>query len=273
MIVTGANGSIGREITKSLVGRSYHVIMACRDMAIGEVAMREIVATTRCSVSAISLMQLDLSSIACVERFATQLEAQNAKIYGLVNNAGATNRHFSLTADGFESTIAVNYLGIVLLTRLLLPLMAQGAGIANVVSVMAGANRIDKDLFTPAEGQFTQLGSYAKSKAALMVFTASLSEVLHGRITVNAADPGIVSSNIITLNRWFDPLADVLFRPLIKSPARGAIPIVAAVQPSTTGFVFRGKSCSPIHAQFVQHPLKQWLWNETWRLLGRDEVL
>ena len=43
-----------------------------------------------------------------------------------------------------------------------------------------------------------------------------------GGLYVDGADPGIVDTNIITQHRWYDSLADVLFRPLILSPERGA---------------------------------------------------
>ena len=37
-----------------------------------------------------------------------------------------------------------------------------------------------------------------------------------------AADPGIVSTDIITMHMWFDPLTDILFRPFIRTPRQGA---------------------------------------------------
>lgn len=48
-----------------------------------------------------------------------------------------------------------------------------------------------------------------------MLFTIELSERLREKgITVNAADPGIVSTDIITMHQWFDPLTDIFFRPI-----------------------------------------------------------
>lgn len=56
-----------------------------------------------------------------------------------------------------------------------------------------------------------------------MLFTLELSERLKDKeITVNAADPGIVSTDIITMHQWFDPLTDILFRPFIRTPRQGA---------------------------------------------------
>ncbi len=40
----------------------------------------------------------------------------------------------SITVDGFERTVSVNYVGPYLLTRKLIPLMVRGARIVNMVS-------------------------------------------------------------------------------------------------------------------------------------------
>ena len=46
------------------------------------------------------------------------------------------------------------------------------------------------------------------------------------------ADPGVVNTGIITQHRWYDPLADVFFRPFIKSPEKGSIPLYRAATES-----------------------------------------
>ncbi len=62
----------------------------------------------------------------------------------------------------------------------------------------------------------------------MWLFTRELSErVKDSGITVNAADPGIVSTNIIRMDMWFDPLTDLLFRPCIRTPKQGAATAVS----------------------------------------------
>lgn len=62
-----------------------------------------------------------------------------------------------------------------------------------------------------------------------MLFTIELSERLREKgITVNAADPGIVSTDIITMHQWFDPLTDIFFRPFIRTPKKGGLPLPSA---------------------------------------------
>ena len=73
------------------------------------------------------------------------------------------------------------------------------------------------------EGSFWRIPIYSNTKLALWLFTRKLAEMLKDKgITVNAADPGIVSTNIISMDMWFDPLTDVLFRPFIRTPRQGA---------------------------------------------------
>ena len=62
----------------------------------------------------------------------------------------------------------------------------------------------------------------------------------HPDLIVNATDPGIVNSNMITMGRWFDPLADMIFRPFCKSPAKGAIPAINAITSGLSGRYFLG---------------------------------
>jgi NAD(P)-dependent dehydrogenase (short-subunit alcohol dehydrogenase family) len=57
----------------------------------------------------------------------------------LVNNVGGIFATRTLTADGYEATLAVNFLAPVVLTRSLLPLLraSQSARCVNVASSLA----------------------------------------------------------------------------------------------------------------------------------------
>ena len=52
----------------------------------------------------------------------------------LINNAGSMNDSFRLSQDGYEMTVAVNYIGTAALTLSLLPLMHSGSRIINTLS-------------------------------------------------------------------------------------------------------------------------------------------
>ena len=87
------------------------------------------------------------------------------------------------------------------------------------------------------------------------------------KITVNAADPGIVSTNIIRMDMWFDKLTDCFFRPCIRTPKEGAATAIHLLLDEevseVTGQMFA--SCKPkkVKDKFMNHPQAKQLWEDT----------
>jgi NAD(P)-dependent dehydrogenase (short-subunit alcohol dehydrogenase family) len=108
VLVTGATRGLGLEISRALASNgNVSVIMAVRDLARG----KEIAKALGPRVSAV---ELDLSSLAGVASFA---RSWDGKLDALVNNAGVQNgSEERFTQDGYEETIAVNFLAPLLLT-------------------------------------------------------------------------------------------------------------------------------------------------------------
>ncbi|WP_298616641.1 SDR family oxidoreductase [uncultured Odoribacter sp.] len=220
-IVTGANGGIGRAITETLARSGYRVIMACRNRQKAEQVRGQIAGLT--GNLKIEVKELDLASFASVKRFAAQLLRQGVKIDALINNAGVMCQQFGLTEDGMERMLQVNYASPWLLTRLLLPAFSPGCRILNTSSCTYRLGKIDEHFFDITAENYSLFKIYGRSKLGVLLFTAELANRLEGReITVNAIDPGVVDTGMITMHRWFDPLTDLFFRPFIKSPQKGA---------------------------------------------------
>lgn len=262
VLVTGASGSMGSAATRSLAAAGDRVIMACRNPLKAESVRREILADV--PGAGLDILELDISSPASVRRAAASLDGE--RIDALFNNAGTISRAFGLTPDGFENTLATNYLGPYLLTNLLIENMAPGSAVVNMVSLTCRFGRVEKDIFERGEKDFRRLRTYADSKLALLLFSVSLAE-RYPEIHVNVADPGIVNSNMITMGKWFDPLADIFFRPFCKKPQDGVRPALDALHYNGSGQYFAGRKHSPVAAGFVSHPLRDWLWDETGRRL------
>ncbi len=272
IIVTGASGSIGAETVKSLLREDFSVIMACRNLQKGVSVRAKILKEFSGKENSVLLEELDLASFTSIYKFVENISRRHIRLTGLMNNAGTLNRTFTLTPEGFENTIGVNYVGVFLLTKLLIPMLEDGSGITNVVSMTTNPKRIDKQIFDFTPEKFRQLRSYSQSKTALMLFTASLAERSHGKFHVNAGDPGSVESEILRLSRWFDFLADLLFRPLIKTPRKGAIPLVNAQLSKDTGKLFSGNRHIYIREKYAQHPLRKWLWEETEKKIAEIQI-
>lgn len=271
IIVTGATGSIGLAATKSLLSKDLPVIMACRNIKKAN-SQRDIL-IKEFPHSEIDVIELDLNSLYSIRTFTENIKNQGFKVDKLLNNAGIICRDFTVNDDGFETTVAVNYLGPLYLTQLMIPLMSDDFTVVNTVSVTRGVSKLDKHFFDLDKKQFSQLGTYGKAKYALFLSSLTLSEkIKNGR--VNLTDPGVVDSNMISMHRWFDPLADVLFRPFCKSPEKGAIPAVNALlykttrqQDNETTRLFSGNKSKVIPQKYYDEAIREWLWEESCKQL------
>ena len=106
-IITGANGGMGKAITRAVAGTGVPVVMACRNVERAAGVRDEIVRET--GNGRVELHQLDLASVASIRSFVDGLNGREVSV--LVNNAGIMCRDFTTTGDGLEMTVGVNYVG------------------------------------------------------------------------------------------------------------------------------------------------------------------
>ncbi len=267
-IITGADGGMGTEITRAVAKAGYRVVMACYDLARAEVKRQMLVKDT--GNQDIEIEFIDLASLKTVADFAHRMQAKGGHVSLLMNNAGTMETHRTVTEDGLERTVSVNYVGPYLLTRKLLPLMGEGSRIVNMVSCTYAIGTLDfPDFFRKGKkGGFWRIPIYSNTKLALTLFTIDLSRRVRERgITVNAADPGIVSTDIITMHMWFDPLTDILFRPFIRTPRQGAATAISLLLDEETGkrTGTLNVSCHPKHLsdKYLHHRQMAELWART----------
>ena len=272
-VITGADGGMGSEITKAVAMAGYHVIMVCYTSFKGEEKKSRIILDT--GNEDIEVVQADLSSMESVVDAVDKIKDKTPSVELLMNNAGTMCTHYVRTEDGFEHTVAVNYLAPYLLTRRLLPIMHEGSRIVNMISCTYAIGKIGPHFFTKGrEGSFFRIPVYSNTKLALWLFTRELSERVKGRgITVNAADPGIVSTNIIRMDEWFDPLTDIFFRPFIRTPRQGAETAIRLLFDeqfgNLTGRMFASSKEKKVSEKYIHHPQTKELWKMTEQNLGR----
>lgn len=272
-VITGADGGMGSEITKAVAMAGYHVIMVCYTSFKGEEKKSRIILDT--GNEDIEVVQADLSSMESVVDAVDKIKDKTPSVELLMNNAGTMCTHYVRTEDGFEHTVAVNYLAPYLLTRRLLPIMHEGSRIVNMISCTYAIGKIGPHFFTKGrEGSFFRIPIYSNTKLALWLFTREMSERVKGRgITVNAADPGIVSTNIIRMDEWFDPLTDIFFRPFIRTPRQGAETAIRLLLDeqfgNLTGRMFASSKEKKVSEKYIHHPQTKELWKMTEQNLGR----
>ena len=222
-MITGTTSGIGKATALGLAKMGATVVMVSRDEARGRAAMDDIKKIT--ANESIDLIVADLSSQESIHNLSEDFRDKFQNLHVLINNAGLTAEHQTLSVDGIDKLFAVNYLAPFLLTNLLLDLLKASAP-ARVVNVSSGAHSFGRINFDDLQGKKrSAMRAYGDTKLALQLFTNELARKLEGTgVTVNALHPGVVATNINS--RDSSPFMLRLFwkilKPLMSSPEKGA---------------------------------------------------
>ena len=272
-IVTGANGGMGYEEAKEALLQGYHTVMACYCPSKSEARRQQMIEET--GLSDVEIIGLDLSNLQSVRDFADKIKAKFDHIDVLMNNAGPLETGYHTTVDGLERTVSVNYVGPYLLTRLLIPLMGKGSRIVNMssCSFVLGNLKFPEFFTKGRKGFWQRILVYSNSKLAITLFSLDLAKRIKNKgITVNAADPGVVNTKIIHLqNKLLDPLADLFFRPFIRTPRQGADTAIRLMfdkeKEGQTGTFCRSNKIVKLGDKYIHHKQTQTLWEETEKIV------
>lgn len=125
-IVTGSNTGLGLETARHLVAASAsRVILAVRNLKAGEDAKVDIERTTG-RKGVVDVWLLDMASFASVRSFSTKVSSELDRLDGFVANAGVALDKWT-TAEGMETTVAINVLGTLLLGALVMPKLMESS--------------------------------------------------------------------------------------------------------------------------------------------------
>jgi retinol dehydrogenase-12 len=208
-LITGGNTGIGLATAIALAQDGGRVHIACRSAAAGEAAVARI--KSESGSADVSLLPLDLASLASVRACAASFLARDEPLHVLVNNAGVGGQR-GITADGFELHFGVNHLGHFALTQLLLDRLKASGPDARIVNVSSEAHYsapgIDFAAVRRPTATFTGSHEYAVSKLCNVLYTQELARRLDGAaVHAYALHPGVVASDIWRrvprLARWF----------------------------------------------------------------------
>ena len=204
----------------------------------------------------------DLASLAEVRRLADDVQANEARLDVLINNAGIGRgpigaQHREESVDGHELRFAVNYLAPYLLTRLLLPLLEASAParVVNVASI--GQSPVDFDDVMQRTG-YDAAHAYSQSKLALIMFSIELAARLGhiGAVTVNSLHPGTLMPTKIVYEAWSQTI-DTLDSGIAAVTRLATEPALDGV----SGRYFDGQTESKALGQAYEPDARQRLWS------------
>lgn len=272
-IVTGSNSGIGKETALALAGMGATVVMVVRNPEKGKKALEEMVSKT--GNKSVSLMICDLSSLVSIRRFVEEFKRRFDRLDVLINNAGAEFAKRQETAEGFEQTLAVDYLAPFLLTHELLDLLKASAPsrIINVTSGLAKNGTVNFDDLQNKKNYKGML-AYSNAKLMLMMFTYELSRRLKGTgVTVNSLLPGFVATNLgKNSGSLGSAIMFKLVRPMQISASKGAetsVYLASATEvEGISGKCFSKKKEVETCPMSNDQEAQQRLWNETIQLLS-----
>jgi len=222
-LVTGATSGIGLSTALGLAQLGATVVLVGRNRARGAAALARI--RDEAGSADARYFPADLSVQAEVHQLVRDFQAHYPRLDVLINNAGAFFHRRQESADGIEMTWALNVLGPFLLTLLLLDRLTASAP-ARVLYLSSFVQRRARMHFDDLQGKprYNRVRAYSQSKLALVLLSCEFARRLEGTgVTVNALDPGLVATGIISGNGgWPWVLFQSLANLVALSPAQGA---------------------------------------------------
>ena len=261
VLITGANGGIGKVTAIELAKLGAEVVVAARESEKTTAAMREIGQHG----SAVHI-PVDLASLASVRNLARTFLDRYDRLDVLINNAGVFPTKLTLTEDGFEAQFGVNHLAHFLLTNELLDCLKASAPsrVVTITSKLHKNGAIDFDSFR-GEKKYSSQTAYGQSKLANVLFAVELAERLEGTgVTSNLLHPGAVRTDIMRqvpgILRWLINLAFID----VEKGAQTSIMLASDPALETTNGQYYDQCEPDAYADVaLDKTLRQRLWDES----------
>lgn len=216
-IVTGANTGLGLEGARQLLQLGLsRLIIAVRSVPKGEAAKEDLFSSLKSlkgrSVPVIDVWALDLSGYESITAFVEKCKTLD-RLDLMINNAGISKKSFEPNPKtGYDEVIQTNYLGAVLLTILMLPILNEknkpigrpGRFVLVNSETSAWAAFKERDYPTgilagfKSQENYVPQDRYWSSKLLGQLFLSELVKRVPSSVAiVNAPNPGLCQSNLM----------------------------------------------------------------------------
>jgi NAD(P)-dependent dehydrogenase (short-subunit alcohol dehydrogenase family) len=197
VLITGANRSIGLEITKQLSKQGLFVYLGSRDLDKGNEIVKEL---NKDGFQNIKAIQIDVTNPDSILAAKNIVESEQGKLDILINNAGISGGQFPQTASDtsvkdIKNVFETNFFGVISVTQAFLELLKKSDSprISNITSGLGSLT-----LHSDVSWKYYDFKSaaYGTSKTALNAYTIVLAyELKDLSFKVNAIDPGYTATD------------------------------------------------------------------------------
>ncbi|XP_065858950.1 short-chain dehydrogenase TIC 32, chloroplastic-like isoform X2 [Euphorbia lathyris] len=236
-IVTGASNGIGEQTARVLALRGVHVIMAVRNMDAGRAVKEKIV--KKIPTAKIDVMEIDLSSLASVRKFASEYISLGLPLNILINNAGVLTLTSMVSKDNIELHFATNHLETMKKT------VEESKREGRIINVTSSVHHLFKEKDFQNNSNKIWM-SYQGSKLANILHANGLAKRLKEdgiKITANSVHPGLVQTNILLKKSFVQGILAILSKPFLKNAHQGA---------ATTCYVAINEQVKGISGQYFE---------------------
>jgi NAD(P)-dependent dehydrogenase (short-subunit alcohol dehydrogenase family) len=279
VLVTGGTGGIGYQTARALAQRGAQVLITGREPGPGEDAAAAI--RRQSGHELVRFLQADHATVGGNQQLADQVRAAVSGLDVLVNNVGGLYPTRWETADGYEATLAMNFVGPFALTGELLPLLQASAPARCVNVVSAGFKLWKPDPFQDLQStqRYVSGDVYAHTKLLNVLASLALARRLPAeQVTVNLVHPGMawtqmtqsMTSQTIPAFRLVWPLIRLVQRRRSPEKAGHNVAVVASA-PQLGGHTGQYFEAKPTPKRLSAREFDPELQERAWRL-GADLV-
>ena len=204
VLITGGSSGVGAAAALGLARLGASLVLLSRDAERAELSRQQLTAAT--GNERIHCLQADLAEWSSVRRAAEDFKERHPRLDVLMNCAGVLYPKRTVSPEGVEMTLAVEFLGHFLLTKLLLDHLKRSAP-SRILTVTgnSGPLRFARIYFDDLqlEQRYNPLKAKLQAELAKALFSMELSRRLEGSgVTSNAFHPGLVRSRLIRHLPW-----------------------------------------------------------------------
>ena len=238
IIVTGASAGIGKESALDLAKHGAQVILACRNEAKTNEAMKSLSDEEK---KLVKFIHCDLCDFNSIIEFANKVRKEYNKIDILMNNAGLYTQNYVVTKDNMESLLQGNFVGHVLLTFLLFDLLDKNeARIINLSSLLHPVadykdNMNIKEMYDLKKNEEKYYSNpvekgilYSNTKLLMIYFSKFLRKICsekYNYIKSAAVNPGPVHTEFLRFkdNNLFLGILYIIINPILRLVLKTAV--------------------------------------------------